>query len=126
MSDGCKSYIEYDNTPELVKNLIDCWPSSLLGDSEAHKRHPACPDLGTPATRGELDSVPRYHLRSLFDLEFDDFERRYQARGPCVFGRQKTQSHEFVYEEITHKVVMHSPLRSCQRKGMQTLAGAIW
>ena len=98
--DGYESYIEYDNTPELVKNLIDCWPSSLL---EIAKHISVTQRALTWYTgdKGELDSVPRYHLRSLFDLEFDDFERRYQARGPYVLVARKPKAIEFVYEEIT-------------------------
>ncbi|WP_266064308.1 hypothetical protein [Brucella intermedia] len=98
--DDIPVFEEHDNTPEIAKNLVACWPNSPAGIAAA---------AGITlrqlqwfiSERSSLDRSARYDLGRLLGIEYDDRMGGYTPAGPYVLIARKAQAIEAIYQEIS-------------------------
>ncbi len=91
---------EYDNTPEIAKHLVACWPNPPKEIAAA-----AGITLRTlqwfTSERSGLDERAQYDLSRLLGIEHDERFGGYMPVGPYVLIAKKAQAIEAIYQEIS-------------------------
>ncbi|NRP22033.1 hypothetical protein LPJGGPFB_05292 [Ensifer adhaerens] len=90
----------YDNAPEIVSNLVACWPNRAKEIAQS---------IGTTlkalqwflGEKSSLDRSKRYSLLDMLGVEFDEYFGCYAARGPCVLVANKASALEDIYTNMT-------------------------
>lgn len=94
------AYEEHDNTPEIARNLIACWPNPAK-------------DIATAAgitlrrlqwftsERATLDQPTHSCLRRVLGIKYDERMGGYMPAGPYVLILRKAQAIEAIYLEIS-------------------------
>jgi hypothetical protein len=91
---------EYDNLPEIARNLVDCWPNPPK-DIAAATGITLRQLQWFITERATLDKSTHYHLRHLLGIEYDERMGGYTSAGPYVLIARKAQAIEAIYEEIS-------------------------
>jgi len=98
--DEFAAYEEHDNTPEIARNLVACWPNPTK-------------DIATAAgitlrqlqwftsERATLDQSTHYSLRFLLGIEYDERMGGYLPAGPYALILKKASAIEAIYQEIS-------------------------
>ncbi|MGO6746623.1 hypothetical protein ACCS93_29760 [Rhizobium ruizarguesonis] len=97
--DEISAYEERDNTAEIAKHLVACWPNSPKEIAAA---------IGVTLRqlqwfileRSSLKGSPRYNLMRLLGIEHDERMGGYTPAGPYVLIA-RTQAIEAIYQEIS-------------------------
>lgn len=98
--DDITAYEEYDNLPEVAKNLVACWPNPP-------KEIAAAAGITLRqlqwflSERSTLDHSGRFDLKHLLGIEYDERMGGYTHAGPYVLIARKPQAIEAVYQEIS-------------------------
>ena len=98
--DEITAYEEYDNLPEIAKNLVGCWPNPP-------KEIAAAAGITLRqlqwfiSERSTLDRSARFDLERLLGIEYDERMGGYRPAGPYVLITRKAQAIEAVYQEIS-------------------------
>lgn len=98
--DDDPAYEERDNTPEIAKNLVACWPNSP-------KEIAAAAGITLRqlqwfiSERSTLDPSARFGLQRLLGIEHDERMGGYTPAGPYVLIAKKAQALEAIYQEIS-------------------------
>jgi hypothetical protein len=98
--DDIPAYEEHDNTAEIVKNLVACWPNSPKEIAAA---------VGITlrqlqrliSERCSIDRSARYDLGRLLSIEYNERMGGYTPAGPYVLIARKAQALEAIYQEIS-------------------------
>lgn len=99
-SDEFPTYEELDNTPEIAKNLVACWPNSPKEMAAAAGITLRQLQWFT-SERATLDQSIHYDLRRLMGIECDERMGGYTPAGPYVLIARKAQAIEAIYHEIS-------------------------
>lgn len=98
--DDITAYEEYDNLPDIAKNLVACWPNPP-------KEIAAAAGITLRqlqwfiSERSTLDRSARFDLEHLLGIEYNERMGGYTPAGPYVLIARKAQAIEAVYEEIS-------------------------
>lgn len=98
--DEILTYDEYDNTPEIAKSLVACWPNPPKEIAAA---------VGTTlrqlqwftSKRASLDGPARHDLARLLGIVYDERMGGYAPAGPYVLIARKAQAIEAIYQEVS-------------------------
>ncbi|WP_244558021.1 hypothetical protein [Rhizobium hainanense] len=99
-NDDIPAYEEYDNTAEIAKNLVACWPNPPKEIAAA---------IGITlrqlqwfvSGRSPLDKSACDNLRQLMGILYDERMGSYTSWGPYVLIARKAQALEAIYHEIS-------------------------
>ncbi|GAB2208953.1 hypothetical protein ROS1_57710 [Roseibium sp. ROS1] len=100
VDDDIPAYDEYDNVPEIAKNLVACWPNPP-------KEIAAAAGITLRqlqwfiSERSTLDRSARFGLERLLGIEYDERMGGYTPAGPYVLIARKAQAIEAIYQEIS-------------------------
>jgi hypothetical protein len=98
--DDIPTYEEHDNTAEIAKNLVACWPNSP-------KEIAAAAGITLRqlqwfiSERSTLHPSARFDLQRLLGIEYDERMGGYTPTGPYVLIAKKAQALEAIYQEIS-------------------------
>lgn len=98
--DDITTYDEYDNLPEIAKNLVACWPNppkEIAATAGLTLRHLQW----FISERSNLDRSARYALERMLGIEYDERVGCYTPAGPYVLVARKAQALEAIYQEIS-------------------------
>lgn len=98
--DEIPAYEEHDNTPEIAKNLIACWPNPPKEVAAAAGITLRQLQWFT-SERATLDRSARHDLGRLLGIEYDERMGGYTAAGPYVLIARKAHAIEAIYQEIS-------------------------
>lgn len=98
--DEIPAYEEHDNTPEIAKRLVACWPNPPKEIAEAAGITLRQLQWFT-SERASLDGPARYDLTRLLGIEYDERMGGYTSAGPYVLIARKAQAIEAIYQEIS-------------------------
>lgn len=93
-------YEERDNTPEIARNLVTCWPNpskEVAAEAGITLRQLQW----FTSERATLDKSTHYDLRHLLGIEYDERMGGYTPAGPYVLIARKAQAIEAIYQEIS-------------------------
>lgn len=93
-------YEEHDNTPEIARNLVACWPNAAK-DIAATVGITLRQLQWFTSERATLDQSTHYRLRHVLGIEYDERMGGYTPAGPYVLILRKTQAIEAIYQEIS-------------------------
>lgn len=99
-SDEFPAYEEHDNTPEIARNLVACWPNPPKEVAAAAGMTLRQLQWFT-SERATLDQSTHYDLRHLLGIEYDERMGGYTPAGPYVLIARKAQAIEAIYQEIS-------------------------
>ena len=91
----------YDNSPQLVKALLTCWPNtsgeiaSLVGITVRQLQW-FC------AEKSELEEDKQAELLNLLGIEFDDYRSEFSIQGPCVLIAKNRNGLKEIYSSISN------------------------
>lgn len=94
------AYEEHDNTPEIAKHLVACWPNPPKEIAAAAGITLRQLQWFT-SERAPLDQSSHYDLRHLLSIEYDERMDGYTPAGPYVLIARKAQAIEAIYQEIS-------------------------
>lgn len=94
------AYEEYDNTPELARHLVACWPNPPK-DIAATAGITLRQLQWFTTKRASLDGSARYDLTRLLGIEYDERMGGYTPAGPYALIARKAQAIEAIYQEIS-------------------------
>jgi hypothetical protein len=94
------AYEEHDNTPEIAKHLVACWPNPPKEIAAAAGITLRQLQWFT-SERAGLDGTTRYDLSRLLGIEYDERKGGYTPAGPYVLIAKKAQAIEAIYQEIS-------------------------
>jgi len=98
--DEFPAYEEHDNTPEIARNLVACWPNPSKEVAAAAGITLRQLQWFT-SERATLDKSTHYDLRHLLGIEYDERMGGYTPSGPYVLIARKAQAIEAIYQEIS-------------------------
>lgn len=98
--DEFPAYEEHDNTPEIARNLVACWPNPSKEVAAAAGITLRQLQWFT-SERATLDKSTHYDLRHLLGIEYDERVGGYTPSGPYVLIARKAQAIEAIYQEIS-------------------------
>ncbi|KQO76291.1 hypothetical protein [Rhizobium sp. Leaf262] len=98
--DEISVYEEHDNTAEVAKNLVACWPNPAK-EVAAAARITLRQLQWFTSERASLDRSARNDLRCLLGIEYDERMGSYTPAGPYVLIARKAQAIEAIYQEIS-------------------------
>jgi len=98
--DEIPAYEEHDNTPEIAKRLVACWPNPPKEIAAAAGITLRQLQWFT-SERASLDGPARYDLTRLLGIEYDERMGGYTPAGPYVLIARKAQAIEAIYQEIS-------------------------
>ncbi|QYA17401.1 MULTISPECIES: hypothetical protein [Rhizobiaceae] len=98
--DEFPTYEEHDNTPEIAKHLVACWPNPPK-DIAAAAGITLRQLRWFTTERASLDGSARYDLTRLLGIEYDERMGGYTPAGPYVLIARKAQAIEAIYQEIS-------------------------
>ena len=98
--DEFPAYEEHDNTPEIARNLVACWPNPPKEVAAAAGITLRQLQWFT-SERAPLDQSSHYDLRHLLGIEYDERMDGYTPAGPYVLIARKAQAIEAIYQEIS-------------------------
>lgn len=98
--DEFPAYEEHDNTPEIARNLVACWPNPPKEIATAAGITLRQLQWFT-SERTTLDQSSHYDLRHLLGIEYDERMGGYTSAGPYVLIVRKAQAIEAIYQEIS-------------------------
>lgn len=98
--DKSAAYEEHDNTPEIARNLIACWPNPAK-DIAAAAGITLRQLQWFTSERATLDQSTHYDLRHVLGIEYDERMGGYMPAGPYVLILRKAQAIEAIYQEIS-------------------------
>lgn len=98
--DEISVYEEHDNTAEVAKNLVACWPNTPKEVAAAAGITLRQLQWFT-SERAGLDRSARHDLARLLGIEYDERMGGYTPAGPCVLIARKAQALEAIYQEIS-------------------------
>lgn len=93
-------YEEHDNTPEIAKHLVACWPNPPKEIAAAAGITLRQLQWFT-SERAGIDGTARYDLSRLLGIEYDERICGYTPAGPYVLIAKKAQAIEAIYQEIS-------------------------
>jgi hypothetical protein len=99
-NDEFSLYREYDNTPEIAKNLVSCWPNSAK-DIAAATGITLRQLQWFTSKRASLDQSVQYDLRQVLGIEYDERMGGYVPAGPYVLLLRKVQAIEEIYLDMS-------------------------
>lgn len=94
------AYEEHDNTPEVARNLVACWPNPPKEIAAAAGITLRQLQWFT-SERATLDQSTHYDLRRLLGIEYDERMVGYAPAGPYVLIARRAQAIEAIYQEIS-------------------------
>ncbi|AMM87355.1 hypothetical protein JET14_21715 (plasmid) [Martelella lutilitoris] len=94
------AYEEHDNTAEIARNLVACWPNPPK-DVAAAAGITLRQLQWFTSERATLDKSTHYDLRHLLGIEYDERMGGYTPAGPYVLIARKAQAIEAIYQEIS-------------------------
>lgn len=94
------AYKEHDNTPEIARHLVACWPNPAKEIAVAAGITLRQLQWFT-SERAGLDGSARYDLSRLLGIEYDERMGGYTPAGPYVLVARKAQAIEAIYQEIS-------------------------
>ncbi|MBB4245299.1 MULTISPECIES: hypothetical protein [Rhizobium] len=98
--DEFPAYEEHDNTAEIAKNLVACWPNppkeiaATVGVTLRQLQW-------FLSERSSLDRTARYDLSRLLGVAYDERMGGYTPSGPYVLIARKAQALDAIYQEIS-------------------------
>lgn len=98
--DEFPAYEEHDNTPEIARNLVACWPNPPKEVAAAAGITLRQLQWFT-SERAPLDQSSHYDLRHLLGIEYDERIGGYTPAGSYVLIARKAQAIEAIYQEIS-------------------------
>jgi hypothetical protein len=98
--DEFPTYEEHDNTREIAKHLVACWPNPPK-DIAAAAGITLRQLQWFTTERASLDGSARYDLTRLLGIEYDEHRGGYTPKGPYVLIARKAQAIEAIYQEIS-------------------------
>lgn len=98
--DEFAAYEEHDNTPEIARNLVACWPNPAK-DIAATVGITLRQLQWFTSERATLDRSTHYRLRHVLGIEYDERMGGYTPAGPYVLVLRKAQAIEAIYQEIS-------------------------
>ena len=98
--DEFPAYEEHDNTPEIAKHLVACWPNPPK-DIAAAAGITLRQLQWFTSERAGLDGPAQYGLTRLLGIEYDERMGGYTPKGPHVLIARKAQAIEAIYQEIS-------------------------
>lgn len=98
--DEFPAYEEHDNTAEIAKHLVACWPNTPKEIAAAAGITLRQLQWFT-SERATLDKSTHYDLRHLLGIEYDERMGGYAPAGPYVLIARKAQAIEAIYHEIS-------------------------
>jgi hypothetical protein len=98
--DAFLAYEEHDNTPEIARNLVACWPNPSK-DVAAAAGITLRQLQWFTSERASLDQSAHYDLRRLLGIDYDERMAGYTSAGPYVLVARKAQAIEAIYQEIS-------------------------
>lgn len=98
--DGLSIEYDYDNSAEVAKNLVACWPNSPAEIASA-ARVTSRQLQWFISEKSTLDRSARFDLERLLGIEYDEAMGSYAAAGPYALIAQKAQALEAVYQDIS-------------------------
>ena len=98
--DEIPTYEGHDNTPEIAKHLVACWPNPPKEIAAAAGITLRQLQWFT-SERAGLDGSARYDLSCLLGIEYDERMGGYTPAGPYVLIARKAQAIEAIYQEIS-------------------------
>jgi len=98
--DEFPAYEEHDNTPEIARNLVACWPNPSK-DVAAAAGITLRQLQWFTSERASLDQSTHYDLRRLLGIDYDERIGGYTSAGPYVLIARKPQAIEAIYQEIS-------------------------
>lgn len=98
--DEFTAYEEHDNTAEIARNLVACWPNPPKDVAVAAGITLRQLQWFT-SERATLDKSTHYDLRHLLGIEYDERMGGYMPAGPYVLIARKAQAIEAIYQEIS-------------------------
>lgn len=119
--DEFPAYEEHDNTPEIARNLVACWPNPPKEVAAAAGITLRQLQWFT-SERATLDKSTHYDLRHLLGIEYDERMGGYTPSGPYVLIARKAQAIEAIYQEIP-EAAMPAPANSFRLRDRPIRAG---
>lgn len=98
--DEFAAYKEHDNTPEIARNLVACWPNSAKDIADAAGITLRQLQWFT-SERATLNQSTHYCLRHVLGIEYDERMGGYTPAGPYALILRKAQAIEAIYQEIS-------------------------
>jgi len=98
--DEFPAYEEHDNTPEIARNLVACWPNPPKEVAAAAGITLRQLQWYT-SERASLDQSIHYGLRRLLGIEYDERMGGYTPAGPYVLIARKAPAIKAIYQEIS-------------------------
>jgi hypothetical protein len=98
--DEFPAYEEHDNTREIAKHLVACWPNPPK-DIAAAAGITLRQLQWFTSERASLDGPARYDLTHLLGIEYDERMGGYTPAGPYVLIAKKAEAIEAIYQEIS-------------------------
>ncbi|MCJ8218307.1 MULTISPECIES: hypothetical protein [Aeromonas] len=104
--DGFWTDVGYDNTAEIAKHLVACWPNPPVWIAK---------NIGSTlrelqwftSGKASLEQHVRVDLKALLGIEFDESMGRYFGAGPYVLMAHKSQAIMAVYETLSSGGIAH-------------------
>lgn len=94
------AYEEHDNTAEIARNLVACWPNPPKEVAAAAGITLRQFQWFT-SERVTLNQSTHYDLRHILGIEYDERMGGYTPAGPYVLIARKAQAIEAIYQEIS-------------------------
>lgn len=94
------AYEEHDNTPEIARNLVACWPNppkEVAAEAGITLRQLQW----FTSERATLDKSTHFDLRKVLGIEYDERMGGYTPAGPSVLIARKAKAIEEIYQEIS-------------------------
>ncbi|WP_247749317.1 hypothetical protein [Rhizobium sp. L245/93] len=98
--DEFPAYEEHDNTVEIARNLVACWPNPPKEIAAAAGITLRQLQWFT-SERASLDQSTHYDVRRLLGIDYDERMGGYMPAGPYVLIARKAKAIEAIYQEIS-------------------------